>query len=672
VNITTFFKNYITLLLKYNYNFQPEYCTCKCKNPNGYPGIYDIIADMKSDSHSEINFSNELRLSRTVFLLTGFIMLISIKGLGQDSDCKNPATVTLSSSSGSTCGTTPVTISGNTFGGSATRVYLTENGSGSVSPSSTSQSPFSFTYTPRNNDIGKTVVITVTTNDPSGPCNAVKATYTLSVNAWPAVPNIGTVTQPTCLTPTGSVVLSGLPASGTWTINPGALQGTGTSTTVSGLTAGTYRFSVTSAGGCTSQLSANVVINAPPASPASPAQTVDCSQGYGKAIVTVTAPTGSGLTYRLDGGTYQSSASFVNVADGSHTITVRNSSGCTTTGVSFSVSCGCQDPPVANAGPGGYECDMDFIFNASPTKGTGTWTKVSGPGNTLFSPDNHQPNARVTVNQAGSYDFAWTEVHNNCTSTDIVRVIFRDPPSIDAGTYPAICRGDDIQLNAKGTGIFSWSPVALISNPYVSNPVVTATMTTTFTVTLTDQYGCQNTTDIKIEVRENPVANAGADQVLAGQFTTNMDAELAHYYETGSWSLISGTGEILNPAWPATFISGLSPGINKFLWSVSNGVCPPSFDTVNITVQEYIIPTLITPNMDGRNDYFVIKGLSAQDRTELVVFDRRGVLVYKNSDYDNSWDGVDINNKPLHDDTYFYVLKTENGKSIKGFIVIRR
>ncbi|MBW6502382.1 MAG: gliding motility-associated C-terminal domain-containing protein, partial [Bacteroidales bacterium] len=56
----------------------------------------------------------------------------------------------------------------------------------------------------------------------------------------------------------------------------------------------------------------------------------------------------------------------------------------------------------------------------------------------------------------------------------------------------------------------------------------------------------------------------------------------------------------------------------------------------------------------------------------LVVFDRRGFLVYKNPDYDNTWDGVDINNKPLQDDTYFYVLKTENGISVSGYIVIRR
>ena len=65
------------------------------------------------------------------FIIVVLISLIPINGLGQKT-CKNPPVVSLSSSSGSTCNMTPVTISGNTFGGSATRVTITENGRGSV------------------------------------------------------------------------------------------------------------------------------------------------------------------------------------------------------------------------------------------------------------------------------------------------------------------------------------------------------------------------------------------------------------------------------------------------------------------------------------------------------------------------------------------------------------
>ena len=229
------------------------------------------------------------------------------------------------------------------------KVTITENGSGSVSPTSASKSPFSFTYTPKSGDYGKTVLITVTTDYPQG-CVAAKATYTLTVNANPSAPVVGLITKPTCSLATGSVVLSGLPSTGTWTLtrSPGGVitTGTGTSITISGLVAGTYTFTVTNAVLCTSSASSNVVIPAQPASPAVPVQTVDCTLGLGKAVVTVTSPVGTGFTYSLDGGAYQSGTSFSNVANGTHSITVKNSSGCTTTGSSFQVSCGCTNPPT--------------------------------------------------------------------------------------------------------------------------------------------------------------------------------------------------------------------------------------------------------------------------------------------------------------------------------------
>jgi len=84
-----------------------------------------------------------------------------------------------------TCGTTPVTISGNTFT-NATTVTITENGAGSVNPVSSGTSPFAFTYTPDATDAGNTVIITITTDNPLGlPCAAATATYTLTVNPLP-------------------------------------------------------------------------------------------------------------------------------------------------------------------------------------------------------------------------------------------------------------------------------------------------------------------------------------------------------------------------------------------------------------------------------------------------------------------------------------------------------
>jgi len=71
----------------------------------------------------------------------------------------------------------------------------------------------------------------------------------------PDAPTVYTITQPTSAVETGSVVLKGLPETGTWTVNPGGITGTGTSTTISGLAPGTYSYTVTNAEGCTSAAS---------------------------------------------------------------------------------------------------------------------------------------------------------------------------------------------------------------------------------------------------------------------------------------------------------------------------------------------------------------------------------------------------------------------------------
>jgi len=70
----------------------------------------------------------------------------------------------------------------------------------------------------------------------------------VSITKTIAPPTVGTITQPTCTTPTGSVTLTGLPATGNWLITqvPGGNTtiGSGTSTTITGLGANTYSYTV--------------------------------------------------------------------------------------------------------------------------------------------------------------------------------------------------------------------------------------------------------------------------------------------------------------------------------------------------------------------------------------------------------------------------------------------
>ena len=93
-----------------------------------------------------------------------------------------------------------------------------------------------------------------------------------STNSGATPPIIGTITQPTCALATGSVALSGLPSSGTWTITAtpatSGLTGlTGTNvdnTSIGGLTANTSYTFIVSNGTCSSVASAAAVVNAIP------------------------------------------------------------------------------------------------------------------------------------------------------------------------------------------------------------------------------------------------------------------------------------------------------------------------------------------------------------------------------------------------------------------------
>lgn len=429
-------------------------------------------------------------------------------------------TVVLRITQGSTCGITPVIVTGNTFGGSATLVTIAENGTGSVNPLSASKSPFTFTYTPTSGDFGKQVTITVTTNNPRGKhCKAANATFTLIVNANSSAPVIGTITQPRSDLPTGSVVLSGLPENGTWVLTqfPGNLtiSGTRMTKTISGLAPGTYSFSVSNTSGCTSGISANVVINLLPVNP----------------VVVITNPV-----------------------------------------------------PV---------CFPSTVDLTAPRIIAGSTLNLT-------------------------YTF-WVDI--------AATIPYITPASATDGTY-----------YIKGTstdGGFTIKPV-------------------------------------RVSVFRIPLAHAGPDQVLNYKFVTSMDADLANSYETVFWSSVSGSANFFDATYAKTSVTGLSTGKNKFLWTVKNGVCPASSDTVIINVKDRVIPTLITPNMDGKNDYFVLKNYDSPEQLELIIFDRRGVQVYKNISYDNSWNGVDYNVKLLPDDTYFYVLGTKKGSSGKGYIVVKR
>ena len=108
----------------------------------------------------------------------------------------------------------------------------------------------------------------------------------------------------------------------------------------------------------------------------------------------------------------------------------------------------------------------------------------------------------------GTYYVTATDNHS-CTAVDTV--ILPASATYPPGVY-AYADNKEIYIT-QSTGLhttivsgytYSWSPPTGLSNPDISNPVATPTATTTYIVTVKDQYGCSTMDTVTINVIEVP------------------------------------------------------------------------------------------------------------------------------------------------------------------------
>ncbi|WEK20946.1 MAG: gliding motility-associated C-terminal domain-containing protein [Candidatus Pedobacter colombiensis] len=114
-------------------------------------------------------------------------------------------------------------------------------------------------------------------------------------------------------------------------------------------------------------------------------------------------------------------------------------------------------------------------------------------------------------------------------------------------------------------------------------------------------------------------------------------------------------------------------GVERFTYKINdaNGLSSNIAEVrIDVAPPPLEIPNTFTPNGDGKNDTFFIKGLENYEGVSFFVYNRWGDEVYRNLNYKNEWDG-----KGLNDGTYFYVLKLRKGRSEdtrRSWILIKR
>ncbi|OFX56892.1 MAG: hypothetical protein A2066_06070 [Bacteroidetes bacterium GWB2_41_8] len=426
------------------------------------------------------------------------------------------------------------------------------------------------------------------------------------LNAPPA-PVIASTTNPDCTTSTGSVTLNGLPATGTWTLTrtPGNIKtpGTGTSFTISGLSAGTYTYTVT--GGittCTSAASANVVIDAQPVTEAPIVGQItqpNCTTANGSVELSGLPASGTWTVSASPGGAIitgtGSTATFPGLNSGTYTFTVTNGTTTCTSVASASVIIDLQpitpQAPIAGT-PTVPDCetpDGSVELSGLPS---GIWTITSEEGTI----NGTGANTTVTgLTAASTYNFTVTNADGCTSAATIVKIAPQVSIPADLATIVLLpeCEENPAQtLDARkgivappaGTNI-RWYDQAgnLVASPVLNSPG----SVTYYAEAFIGNCVSINRSAVTLTMNATPAApvSKGDISACAGRVAVTLDARNA----------ISGA--VTNIKWYDRAIGGnvvalptlSTVGSRTYYAEASNGTCVSETRTP-VTLSIYALP----------------------------------------------------------------------------------
>jgi gliding motility-associated-like protein len=280
----------------------------------------------------------------------------------------------------------------------------------------------------------------------------------------------------------------------------------------------------------------------------------------------------------------------------------------------------------------------DIIVNP----GSYTFTYTDNSGNPIANPVNYLLNVGSTV------------IHVKVITPDgcfkIVRLnlALNPKPEFSLPERIDFCKGKTVTLDAgSGYATYLWSNGETTQTITVSTPG-------NYSVTVTNSFGCQSTDNIQVSYTVLPeivsvnVSNNSATVILsaAGNFEYSLD----------------------NFTWQdSNIFANLKIG-EYMVYVRTKGGCIIGQKPFSI----FNIPNTFTPNGDSFNDQWKIAGLENYPGTEVNVYDRRGLPVFKEiiSKKPLVWDGR-LNGSQIPTGNYWYTIKVSDGRVYTGWLLIK-
>lgn len=254
--------------------------------------------------------------------------------------------------------------------------------------------------------------------------------------------------------------------------------------------------------------------------------------------------------------------------------------------------------------------------------------------------------------ETGSYEITVQETSADGCAGEVKRgTVEVVGPDVNLGGDTYFCFGETFEIHADGDfSSYLWQDGSTGSS-FVTD------QEGWIKVEVSDAYGCTDSDSIYLTENELPMVDLGNDTTLCGSESLILDGGPDGEFFT--WS--TGDADRTITVYMAD---------DQEIWVVvEDAYACINSDTIlikscNLSYYFRDIPTGITPNGDGRNDYWEIDKLIGFNNAVVEIYNQWGILVWRSEPgYSTSWDGRDMNGDLVPVDSYHFIIDFNDSDS---------
>ena len=217
---------------------------------------------------------------------------------------------------------------------------------------------------------------------------------------------------------------------------------------------------------------------------------------------------------------------------------------------------------------------------------TYTWLPATGLSCTTCPNPTASPTITTTYTVTGD--------SNGCKATAMATVTVLPPPVITIKAVPdTVCVGNPSQLTAKGGISYVWAPSTGLSCTNCANPIATPSVTTTYTVIVTDAHGCTNASSITVYTAAGPTLNVSKNKSICPGQTLTLNAigtGTTYNWQPGNYSTPNIT---VSPTVTTTYTVTLADGCGIATAYVTVNVNPAPIPSISADVMAGCAPLCV-------------------------------------------------------------------------------